>query len=181
MDLNDILPKNFSGEEWKICKDTIFKSKIIWIPVAKKIDNELYIFLDLRIKRELLKVIQIASRNNIEFYLISPLVSNKRIKISDSELHSLNIENYLNCYSNKFIYDGVRKINFDIIGNLIDYCNKFNCKDSIKDIYLVVNKNVQLTSRNWYSNELIYNVDRIDIRNEFNSLYRDIQLSQILK
>lgn len=181
MELNNFIPKNCSEEEWCLRKNVIFKKKIIWIPIVTKIDDDFFIYLDLRIKREVLKVIKNLMINNIKFYLISPLVSNKKIKISDEELHNLNIENYLNCYSNNFIYDGVKKINFDIIGNLIDYCVKFNCKDKIKEIYLEVNKHVQLTSRNWYSNELIYNVDRIDIRSEFSSLYRDIQLSQILK
>lgn len=181
MELDKFLPKNYNTEEWSIHKHSIFKKKIIWIPVVIEINNCFYIYLDLRIKREVLLVIKNAMMNDIKFYLISPLLSNSKIKFDNEELYTMNIENYLNCYSNSIIYDGVKKINFDLIGNLTDYCKEFNCLDKIKEIYLQVNINVQSSYKNWYNNELIYNITRSDIRDEFNSLYRDIQLSQILK
>ncbi len=181
MELNRFLSKNYNSEEWSIHKHSIFKKKIIWIPVVTEIDNKFYIYLDLRIKREVLLVIKNAMVNSIKFYLISPLISNPKIKIEGDYIHRLNIENYLNCYSNNIIWDGVKKINFDFIGNLTDYCKEFNCLDKIKEIYSLVNINVQSNYKNWYNNELIYNINRSDIRDEFNSLYRDIQLSQILK
>jgi hypothetical protein len=64
---------------------------------------------------------------------------------------------------------------------LIEYCKKENCINLIKDIYLAVNKEVQSKYWDYYTNKQFFENKRPDIREDFNSLYREIQLQQILK
>jgi hypothetical protein len=79
---------------------------------------------------------------------------------------------------NHLVFD---KIEFDFIGNLIEYCKKENCIELVKDIYLEVNKEVQNKFWDHYANKQYFKTKREDIRETFNQLYRDIQLQQILK
>ncbi len=177
MDLNSIIPK--SGE-WKVSKNRTFTWNVAWLPVFDILsDSEINIFLDLRNSKDILKVVKNLQKTDYNFYFISPIFADPGQ--DTSEYNQVNIKNYLRNYSKIQFYDGFQKIEFDFIGNLIDYCKKENCIDLIKDIYSNVNKEVQSKSWDYYTNKQYYNIKRDDIRETFNSLYRDIQLQQILR
>lgn len=176
MDLDNIIPN--SGE-WKVSKNRIFKRNIAWIPVFDIVDdNFIYIFLDLRISKDILKLVKNLQKKDIEFYFISPLFSDPGFK---GDFNEENINNYLRGYSKSQFYDGFEKIEFDFIGNLIEYCKKENCIELVKDIYLIINKDVQNKFWDHYDNKQYFKTKREDIRETFNQLYRDIQLQQILR
>jgi hypothetical protein len=176
MDLDSIIPNN---SDWKVSKNRVFKKNIAWIPVFDIIeDNLIYIFLDIRMSKEILKVVKNLQKTDIEFYFISPLFANPGF---NGDFNEVNIKNYLKDYSKSQFYDGFDKIEFDFIGNLIEYCKKENCIELVKDIYLEVNKEVQNKFWDHYANKQYFKTKREDIRETFNQLYRDIQLQQILK
>jgi len=176
MDLDSIIPNN---GEWKVSKNRVFKKNIAWIPIFDIVeDNLIYIFLDLRMSKDILKVVKNLQKTDIEFYFISPLFADPGFK---GDFNEINITNYLKDYSKSQFYDGFEKIEFDFIGNLIGYCKKENCIELVKDIYLEVNKEVQNKFWDYYTNKQHFKTKREDIREMFNSLYRDIQLQQILR
>jgi hypothetical protein len=176
MDLDSIIPNN---SDWKVSKNRVFKKNIAWIPVFDIIeDNLIYIFLDIRMSKEILKVVKNLQKKDIEFYFISPLFADPGF---NGDFNVVNIKNYLKDYSKSQFYDGFDKIEFDFIGNLIEYCKKENCIELVKDIYLEVNKEVQNKFWDHYANKQYFKTKREDIRETFNQLYRDIQLQQILK
>ncbi len=177
MDLNSIIPK--SGE-WKISKNRAFIWNVAWLPVFDIIsDNEINIFLDLRNSRSILKLVKNLQKTDYILYFISPVFADPGQ--DKREYNDINIKNYLRNYSKIQFYDGFQKIEYDFIGNLIDYCKKEKCIELIKDIYENVNKEVQQKSWDYYTNKQYYDIKRDDIRETFNSLYRDIQLQQILR
>jgi len=176
MDLNNIIPNNC---EWKVSKNRVFKKNIAWIPVFDIVDDNLiHIFLDLRMSKDILKVVKNLQKTDIEFYFISPLFADPGFR---GDFNVVNINNYLKDYSKSQFYDGFEKIEFDFIGNLIEYCKKENCIELVKDIYLEVNKDVQNKFWDHYANKQYFKTKREDIRETFNQLYRDIQLQQILR
>lgn len=176
MDLSKIIPNN---DQWKISKNRVFKKNIAWIPIFDIIDeNLIHFFLDIRMSKDILKLVKILKKTDIEFYFISPLFSDPGFY---GEFNNININNYLRSYSKSQFYDGFEKIEFDFIGNLIEYCKKENCIELVKDIYLIINKDVQMKVYNYYTNEKLFKHKREDIRETFNQLYRDIQLQQILR
>jgi len=176
MDLDSIIPNN---GEWKVSKNRVFKKNIAWIPVFDIVDDNLiHIFLDLRMSKDILKVVKNLQKTDIEFYFISPLFADPGFR---GDFNVVNINNYLKDYSKSQFYDGFEKIEFDFIGNLIEYCKKENCIELVKDIYLEVNKDVQNKFWDHYANKQYFKTKREDIRETFNQLYRDIQLQQILR
>lgn len=177
MDLDKIIPK--SGE-WRISKNMVFVKYLVWVPVFE-IENDKFInvFLDFKIARHILKLVKNLKKYDIPHYFISPLYANPKQDLET--YHEINIENILKNYSKEAFFDGFKKINYDLIRNLIDYCNDWDCFPQVKDIYEKVNREVQYHYYDFYSKQKIQNIDRDDIRETFSTLYRDIKLQQLLR
>jgi hypothetical protein len=177
MDLNSLIPH--SGD-WKVSKNRVFVRNIAWLPVFDiESENLIHIFLDFRNCRHILKLLKNVKTQKVDCLFLSPLFADPGYDASD--FHSINIKNYLKNFANGDFFDGLEKIQFDLIENLIEYCQIYDCTDLIKDVYQSVNVDVQKNFWDYYSAKWIYSNNRQDIRERFNTLYRDIQLQQILK
>ena len=89
------------------------------------------------------------------------------------------MEHLLLSYSKVAFYDGFKKIGFDILKNLSEYCEKYSCYYLLEDICHNVNEKVQDSYFDYYAKKDIYDT-RLDILNKFRKIYREIQLSNIL-
>ena len=170
MDPYKYIPDN---DRWKISKNRVFKKKLAWIPIFDMKEDHIEIFFDLKMSKDILLLIP---KLDIDFYLISPIFADPQNKHLEKD--KINIKNYLTNYSQEGFYDGFNKIGFDVISNLIRYCRKNDSMMLIRECYDEVNKIVQKESYDPWSNT--YTNKRDDIRDEFNSLYRQIKLAQIL-
>jgi hypothetical protein len=178
MDLDKILPKKF---KWQVKSDIVMVFKIAWLPIFKINGKEVEIFLDLRTSKQILPIVKNLQDLNVGFYFISPLLANPGYKVFDDEqYHELNIRNLMNNYWKPQYYDGFKKIEFDVIENLINYATKYKCSSLIKDIYEDINEYVQGSGYDWYTNRECFYVERQDIREDFQSLYRQIKITEIL-
>lgn len=178
MNLSTLIPDN--SNKWVIQKDYLMVYKYAKIPIAFIDDKDnVVLFLDNKVRKDLLRLISHLQKLEIPFIFYSPVFQNPK-KVDEMEFHTVNIKNYLFSYSDEFFYDGFHKINFELTHNLIAYCNRYDCFELVRPIYDQVNKHVQKVDQDWYSMQMIYNVKREDIRDTFNSLYRDIQLSRIM-
>jgi hypothetical protein len=178
MDLDKILPKN---KEIKISKNRVFIKNIAWIPFIEIIsDNYVYIYLDLRLVNDVIKVTKNLQKTDYEFYFIPFKISDPGLILSDDEYNSEIIKNYFRSYSQINFYNGFNKIGFDIIENMVKFCEIRKCYHLIKDIYDEVNRDVQKNFYDYYTNSYKFEVESEDIREEFKTLYRHIQLNRII-
>jgi hypothetical protein len=168
---------------WKFSNDILYVKKVAWIPVARINSDLILIFFSKQIQKEVIKVIKLFSDE--KFYLISPLLifeSGKNFysyRTPSDELHKVNLENYLNNYAESYFYHQFRKIEFDMISNMVSYCNHFNCFYLFKDIYDDINKKVNKETWDYYTNKKYYKYES-EIRDEFNGMYRQIRINQII-
>lgn len=176
MDLND-LPKKY---EWSFRKDLLLVKNIAWLPIARINDKNIDIYLDIRLHKQILSLVKHFMNTKYKIFFLSPLLANPRFKITEEEVLDHNMDNYLTNYSQREFYDGFKKLGFDFIENFIEFCNKEKSQHLIKDIYTKVNLKVQRSYYDWYQNKNIFLVEREDIRDSFNSLYREIQIYQLL-
>ena len=178
MNLSEIIPDN--SQKWIIQKDYLMIQKYAKIPIAYLNDREkVNIFLDIKIRKEILLLVKHLMKLEIPFIFICSVFQNPK-KVDEQEFHFLNIKNYLLSYSNAEFYDGFHRIGFDLPKNLTEYTDYYNCFEIVRGVYDEINIQVQKKYDDYYSNQTVYNVKREDIRDDFNSLYRDIQLSRIL-
>jgi hypothetical protein len=175
MELSDLIPDNSSN--WSVKNDFLMFKKIQNIPTCFiSNDNIVYVFLDVRIYKQVLKLTSLLVDKGVEFYFTIPEISNPK---GIEDLNDTTVLHYLHSYSKKEFFNGFRKIDFDLIYNLIKWTEKENCFDLVKDNYEYMLKKVNHQDYDYYSNRSTYKYSE-EIREEFRSLYRDIQISKIL-
>jgi hypothetical protein len=177
MELDKIFDK--LNIEIDIRGNRVFVKKLVRIPLAEIIsENKMLIYLDIKIPHTILKLVKQLQFHDINFSFISPVFSNP--KSSVEYYHQKNIHTILYNYSNPIFWDGFNKIQFDITKNLVQYCTDNNCHELLKEEFDRVNEIVQQSWFDYYSKKRIYKIKRQDIRENFSTIYRDIQLNQLL-
>lgn len=166
-------------EDWKLSNGILYRKKVAWLPIIKIDNNVFYIYFNKRLANEIVRILR--HYNGEEIYMISPIFSDPKVfrNTDIDSYHEKNLDNYLKNYvSSKFYYQ-FKKIGFDLVSNLVSYCQKNDCFYLLKEIYDVRNKIIQNKSNHYYTGQAYYRYDE-EIRNEFNSLYRQIRINQIL-
>jgi hypothetical protein len=177
MDLNSLIPDKFKfNSNWVVKANFIMIKKYEHIPICFIEDDIAYIFLDAKISKQVLFLTEHLVEQNIDFYFTSPALSNPK-GVDDYE--NLVIRHYLLSFSNKKFYDGFKKIEFDLIRNMVKWCDKENCHDLVKENYDDVLKDVFRKHYDYFSNIERYDYE-IEIREEFQTLYREIQINKII-
>ena len=106
MELSDLIPDNSSN--WSVKNDFLMFKKIQNIPTCFiSNDNIVYVFLDVRIYKQVLKLTSLLVDKGIEFYFTIPEISNPK---GVEDLNDTTVLHYLHSYSKKEFFNGFRKI-----------------------------------------------------------------------
>ncbi len=178
MELSSIIPKKYKHlDNWKIKSKTLMFKNYQYIPLCFiSDDNDIYIYLDLRLKKQIIELTKELMNNRYKFFFTIPDLSNPS-RVFDYE--DKVIKNYLLMYANSYFYVNFNKIGFDLIKNMVDWAIKNNCYDLIKDNFDSVLKEVNRKYYDYYSKTNIYSYSE-EIRKDFQTLYREIQINQII-
>jgi hypothetical protein len=176
MELNDLIPDN--NKCWVMKNNFLFFYKYNNIPVCYIEDNIVFVFLDMKIKKPILRLLKKLITENKEFYLVTPELSNPK---GVEDIHYENLVTYMLSLIDDDWMNGFISINFNPVDNIINYLIKYNCYDLIKPIWEKINEKVNKKYYDYYSNSNIYAHKCNDrIRNEFYTVFRQIQLGIIL-
>lgn len=174
MKLIDIIPDN--NPNWSIKSEFIRFKKLENIPVCY-IDNDIvYILLDCRIPKQISKLTSFLIDKGIKFFFTTPEVSNPGGVL---DIQNKVIHHYLLSNANKFIRKEFKKIEFNLIDNMVKWCEHENCFHLVKPALKIVKKKIEENYYDYHSKMDIWSY-RSEIRDEYNSMYRDIILSRIL-
>ena len=181
MDLNNLIPDKFRplhNPPWIVKGQFVMFKKYEHIPTCFVENDIVYVFLDNRITKAIIKLVKHLMTLNIEFYFTTPELSNPR-GIVEEDYNDRVINHYLYSFAQIDFFNGFREIDFDLIDNMVKWTEKENCFDKVKANYELIHKKVQRKDYDYYSNKHTYEyVD--EIREEFQSLYRHIQISKII-
>lgn len=174
MDLYSLIPDNNSN--WIVTDKYLVYKKYSNVPVCYIQDGVVYIFLDSKIRNVIFKLVKHFTKIGVEFYFTSPRLSNpKRVENANEEI----IKHYLFIYSQKEFFFGFKKIRFNLIDNMIKWAYREKCFDLVKPLFYSTLKSLIRKTKNSTSGR--YEYDFVDeIREEFQSLYRDIKISKLL-
>jgi hypothetical protein len=181
MDLNSLIPDKFRplvNPNWVIKGKFLMFKKYENIPICFIEDDIVYIFLDAKISKQVILLTKHIVDQNIEFYFTSPALSNPK-GVDEDDYKDLIIRHYLLSFVNKLFYNGFKNIDFDLIRNMVLWCEKEDCYELIKDNYDDILKDVSRKHYDYYANKEFYDYE-IDIREDFQTLYREIQINKIL-
>jgi hypothetical protein len=173
MDLNKIIPV---GENWSLSKGVVYFKKLQRIPICMVIDDIPHIILENKIPKQVVELTKNLMKSGEEFYFTTPLAANPAgVENFDNEV----VRSYFVAYSNTKFYLGFKKIGFDLIKNLIDWSEKNDTWYLVKPIYEEVNKSIQKKHYDYWQQKEYYDYD-FDIREEFRTLWREIQINKII-
>lgn len=171
--ITDLIPDN--SKNWIIKNNVLMYHKYANIPVCFIQDDIVYIYLDHKLHNQIIKLTKYLVLKEITFFFTTPEYSIPNTIVDNNKV----INHYLYSYINKYFFNGFKKIEFDLIENLCEWTKKENCYNLIKENYDLIVKEVNETDYDFYSNTHRYNYD-IVIREDFATLYREIQINQIL-
>lgn len=174
MDLNDLIPN--SNNSWIVKGRYLMFRKIEHIPVCYIEDDIVYVFLDARIFKSIISITKHLMSLGVNFYFTTPEASDPKGVL---DYNKKVVYHYLISYAKDNFFYGFKKIEFDLIDNLVKWTDKENCFDLVKDSYNKVVKKVNNQSWDYYSNKKHFDYC-LEIRVEFQSLYRHIQISKII-
>jgi hypothetical protein len=181
MDLNNLIPDKFRplhNPTWVVKGQFVMFKKYEHFPVCFVEDEIVYVFLDKRIVKPVLNLVKHLTNLGVEFYFTTPEFSNPS-GIKEEEYNDKVIKHYLYSFAQIEFFNGFRNIDFDLIDNMVKWTEKENCFDKVKANYELIHKKVQRKDYDYYSNK--YSYEYVDeIREEFQSLYRHIQISKII-
>jgi hypothetical protein len=178
MKIEDLIPGNGASYEVRENGMLYYQYHGIWLPVAYfTLDDYAYIFLDVKIARQIVKVINKAIEKDIKFYMAYPDdadpggVSGWKEKI---------IKHYLTSYINGVWRKALTKTNFDLIKNMCDWIAENNCLELAKDVYDSMTKSVNYHYTDYYNGRKDIYTYPEDVREEWPTIWREIQINSIL-
>ena len=174
MELSDFIPDRSAA--WKVGKRQLTYKKYVNIPICFIEDEIVYVYLDKRIVKAVLKLVKKLVDMKVKFYLTTPELSNPK---GLEDHHNAIIHHYFRSYIQKEFFEGFEKMEFNMIKNMTDWTTKEGCFALIKENYDVVKKIVNEKRYDYYSNTERYEYPQ-DIRDDFDRVYREIQINQIL-
>jgi hypothetical protein len=174
MELNKLIPNN--NPNWVIKKKVLTYLRLNHIPLLKKEGDFYYIFLDLRLKKEVIRLVNHLTRLEVKFYFVVPAYSSPKGVL---DFENENIKHYLRCYVDEEFRHLLEKYNYDLIGNLVEWCIEFNVYHLIKENYEDFKERVNAKIADFWSNTFIMKYP-VEIRDDYNTLYRQIQINNLL-
>lgn len=178
MHLYKLIPKKQRhNREWSVGKDYVFFKKLHNVPLCYFEDGIVWVFLDLRIQRQVVDLISHLEKSNLKFYFTHPEFSNPGEEFEINKIHL----HYFRCYADPKFYKSIKKINFDFIKNLVNFTKEFSDFETLLLNLKIVQKEV---GKKWYdyyskSKKEIWDYPE-EIREEFRTLWREIQINNIL-
>ena len=173
MDYN-LIPKS---DKWILKGNVCYIKHYVKIPILKVCDDYIWVFLDKRIHKSVIKLTKILSENGVEFYFRSPSIFFE----TDNKFIEDNINNYLMSFINPHFFDGFKKINFSLIDNLVSLLVKTEYSNELFN--KIYDKSVKLVNMNFYDYHSMRTIwtycSREDIRDDFLKIKRDIKISKL--
>jgi hypothetical protein len=175
MELSSIIP-NKNDNSYIIGDRFLMYRKFVNIPLSYIEDDVVYVFLDKRISKIVIKMVKHLIKNNIKFFLTTPELSNPK-GVFDYE--NKVISHYFYSYVQSDFFYGFNKINFDMIENLVNWTIINNCYDLIKENYNYYLKKIDTHYFDHYQNSKIYSYNE-EIREDYKTIFRRIQIYSLL-
>lgn len=178
MELDRLIPKKYKHlDKWKINSGELLFKNYQYIPICFISDEDIvYVYLDLRLKKQVIEITKHLVDIKVDFYFTIPDMSNPS-GVYDYE--DKVIKHYLEMYSNLYFYTNFNKINFDLIKNMVRWAVRNDCYHLIKENFDIILKKIQRKHYDYWSNREIYKYSE-EIRNNFQTLYRQIQIDRII-
>jgi hypothetical protein len=156
----------------------IYYHKYVDIPLVSFTEDDIWICLDRRITKQVLKLIRHFITNDIDFLLTNRLVIWRDVTEEDLPII---LENYLRALSDEVFFDSIFDMGFDYIRNLTHFMIKYKCLDQLSETFdKIMRKHYMKEKTDWWTGSVYYLIKREDIRDFLSTLEREIKLNILI-
>jgi hypothetical protein len=176
IDLESLVPN--TNPNWIVSKNMIYYFKYCRIPMLNIIEDTIWVSLDRRVTKQVLRLVKHLVNLDLKFYLTTRLVVHQKVVYED-DLKSI-VENYIRAITDETFFDGVFDMGFDHIKNLTDFMTEYDCHGLFKEAYEPVKKHYLSKWTDYYTNTDYFILKREDIRDFIRTLERELKLSLLI-
>jgi hypothetical protein len=174
MDLNKFIPN--TDNKWVIKKEILYYEKGGLIPLLKEIDNILFISLDRRVTKNVIKLINKLDK------LEQPFLFCSRENIYQNHIYEEDfdqiIKSYLYTIKDETFYNFIVENDFDYVRNLTVFLKTYNCLKLFSQIYDHYKKvYFERKWTDWYTQTEHFEVKNESIRDFYSTLDRQVKLN----
>lgn len=177
MILENLIPNN--DHNWLIRSNMIYYHHYCDIPLLQKRDNKIWIILDLKVTKQVLRLCKHLIKSDVPFYFNAPALNHKQDLLTDESKAEI-IRSYLFAMNDDTFFDNITKTGLDYTENLTKYMIEYECMNIFKSVYDPFKKSFLSKYHDWYKNDDIFNVKREDKRDFIDGLERQIKLNLFL-
>jgi len=171
--LTQYIPDNNCN--WSIKNNTIYYHRLADIPILKVKKDVIWVALDRRIRKQVIKLIRHLVNNNFKFYLTT------RFNIYEKEIFKEDlgpiIKNYITALTDEIFFDEIFNTKFDYIQNLTDFMTDYDCHNLFKDIFEKVKSTYLSEKTDWFTLNKYFLVKKEYIRDFIRSIDREIKIN----
>jgi len=176
LDLNTYLP-SLDGN-WKIKHNMVYYHKYVDIPVLSIKDNTIWVSLDRRIRKPIIKMVKHLMKLDVNFYFSTRIIIHQK-EINKEDLQGI-IETYLLALTDEVFFDEIFDTGFDYVENLTHFMTDYECHSLFKEKFESIKKIYLREYQNWYANKSYYKVKKEYIRDFIRTLEREIKLNMLI-
>ena len=165
---------------WMISEKSpiIYYFKYCKIPMLNIVNDVIWVSLDRRVTKQVLKLIKHLIKLDLQFFLTTRLLVHEKV-LYEGDLRDI-VYNYVIALTDESFFDGIFDMGFDHIKNLTGFMTEYDCHDLFKDAYDPIKKHYLSTWMDYYTNKEYFYIKREDIRDFIRTLERELKLSLLI-
>jgi hypothetical protein len=156
----------------------IYYHRYVDIPVLSIKDDVIWISLDRRITKAIIKMVKHLISLNVKFFFSTRIIIHNK-QLYKEDLQSI-IQSYLLALTDENFFDPIFDSGFDYIENLTDFMTQYDCHELFKEPYENVKKIYLREITDWYLNKTYFKIKKEYIRDFIRTLEREIKLNMFL-
>lgn len=158
---------------WK--KDILYYKELKLTPFLEiGEDQTIFLYVNLYNENKFTKLLRILINSPFEFYLVTNQLNDPKVR-RDQWLN-LSLEAYFQSLLDYRFYSTYKNLNWDVVANIIQFTNKYGSVESIWESYNLLLTQVDKKQYDHVTGEYNYKIWDEEVRDNFKSLQRDIQL-----
>lgn len=177
MDINLLIPDK--DQNWVVRNNILYYKKFALIPLANYINGDLYVNLEKRYLMGVIRLVKHLQRNNLSFMFVDNLTITEKF-IPNENMDGIFFNNLLSVNEPKF-FKLIKDNQVNFIQIICDFIKLYNCHNRFIKVYDELKKNHYDASwYDWYDHQVHYRVKDKEVRDYYDSLFREIKLSLLL-
>jgi hypothetical protein len=177
MDINLLIPDN--DDNWISKHGILYYKKFVLIPLANWINGDLFINLDRRCVKAVIRLLNHCQKMNIpHLFCDSRTIIEKFIP---NEHLDIIFFNNLMIIEEPKIFELIKNNRINYVNTLCEFIRLYNCQSKFSKIYHELNRDVFKSSWfDWYDKKVHHRIKNLEIRDYYETLFREIKISLLL-